>query len=67
MALHPPAPKGHFLSGNIPEFTADTLAFLLDIRRYGDIASFMFGPFRAYAVNSPELVHQVLVTDAAKF
>lgn len=26
---------------NLPEFTADTLAFLLDIRRYGDIASFL--------------------------
>jgi cytochrome P450 len=67
MALHPPAPKGHFLAGNIPEFTADTLAFLLDIRQYGDIASFMFGPFRAYALSSPELIHQVLVTDADKF
>ncbi|MEP7291896.1 MAG: cytochrome P450 [Chloroflexota bacterium] len=67
MALQPLAPKGHFLSGNIPEFTNDTLAFLLDIRQYGNLASFMFGPFRAYAVNSPELVHQVLVTDADKF
>ncbi|MFN8447156.1 MAG: cytochrome P450 [Anaerolineae bacterium] len=67
MALHPPTPKGHFLAGNLPEFTADTLAFLLDIRQYGDIASFLFGPFRAYVVNSPELVHQVLVDDADKF
>ena len=67
MALHPPTPKRHFLTGNLPEFTADTLAFLLDIRQYGDIASFLFGPFRAYVVQSPELVHQVLVTDADKF
>ncbi|MCC6803726.1 MAG: cytochrome P450 [Anaerolineae bacterium] len=67
MALHPPAPKGHFLAGSMPEFTADTLAFMLDMRRYGDIASFMFGPFRAYVVSSPEYVHQVLVTDADKF
>ena len=67
MALNPPQPKGHVLSGSIPEFTADTLAFLLDIRQYGDIASFMFGPFRAYVVSSPELAHQVLVEDADKF
>ena len=67
MVLNPPQPKGHFVSGNIPEFTADTLAFLLAIRQYGDIASFMFGPFRAYVVSSPELVHQVLVDDADKF
>lgn len=67
MAIHPPTPKGHFLAGNLPEFTADTLAFLLDVRQYGDIASFLFGPFRAYVVSSPELVHQVLVTDADKF
>src|SRR3954451_2748588 len=67
MAIHPPQPKGHLLTGNIPEFTADTLAFLLDIRKYGDIASFQFGPFTAYVVSSPELVHQVLVEDADKF
>jgi cytochrome P450 len=67
MATQPPGPKGHFLTGSIPEFTKDTLAFLLDIRKYGDLASFMFGPFRAFVVSSPELVHQVLVTNADKF
>ncbi len=67
MATQPPAPKGHVLTGNIPEFTRDTLAFLLDIRQYGDIASFLFGPFRAYVVSSPELGHQVLVDDADRF
>jgi cytochrome P450 len=67
MAIHPPQPKGHLLTGNIPEFTADTLAFLLDIRKFGDIASFQFGPFTAYVVSSPELAHQVLVEDADKF
>jgi len=67
MALHPPQPKGHFLMGNLPEFTADALGFLLDMRRYGDLASFKFGPIRAYLVNSPELVHRVLVTDADSF
>lgn len=67
MAQQPPGPKGHFLSGSIPEFTRDTLAFLLELRQYGDLASFPFGPFRGYVVSSPELAHQVLVTDAAKY
>ncbi|MDZ4766463.1 MAG: cytochrome P450 [Chloroflexota bacterium] len=62
----PPAPKGHPLLGNIPDFTRDTLKFQLDIRQYGDIASFWFGPFRAYMVNHPDAIHQVLVTDADK-
>ena len=67
MALRPPGPKGHFLTGSIPEFTGDTLAFLLDTRKYGDLTSFRFGPFTGYVVSSPEFAHQVLVTDAAKY
>lgn len=67
MAQRPPGPAGHFLTGSIPEFTRDTLSFLLDIRQYGDLASFWFGPFTGYVVSSPELAHQVLVTDASKF
>ncbi len=67
MTLHPPGPSGHFLTGSIPEFTRDTLAFLLDARKYGNLVSFLFGPFRAYIVSSPEYVHQVLVDDADKF
>ncbi len=67
MARRPPGPKGHFLTGSIPEFTGDTLEFLLDTRQYGDLSSFKFGPFTGYVVSSAELVHQVLVTDAAKY
>lgn len=62
----PPGPKPRFPLGNIPEFSRDTLQFLLDIRQYGDLASFKFGPFVAYVATHPDLVHQVLVTDADK-
>jgi cytochrome P450 len=64
MPAIPPAPKGHVLLGNIPDFVRDTLQFQLDIRAYGDIASFWFGPFRAYMLNHPDPIRQVLVTDA---
>jgi cytochrome P450 len=62
----PPGPKPRFPLGNIPEFSRDTLQFLLDIRQYGDLSSFKFGPFTAYVATHPDLVHQVLVTDADK-
>ena len=65
-AFPPAPPKSHFLLGNVTEFSRDTLSFLLDIRQYGDIASFKFGPFTGYAINHPDFVHQVLVTDSAK-
>lgn len=65
--LFPPSPKGHPIFGNIREFTSNTLQFLLDIRAYGDLASFKFGPFRAYVINHPDIIHDVLVTQANKF
>jgi cytochrome P450 len=63
---NPPGPKPRFPLGNIPEFSRDTLKFMLDIRQYGDLAVFKFGPFNAYVATHPDLVHQVLVTDADK-
>ncbi|MCC6616761.1 MAG: cytochrome P450 [Anaerolineae bacterium] len=65
----PPRPaglKGHFLLGNLPEFSADTLAFMLKMREYGDVVKLRFGPFPAYVLNHPDVVHDVLVTNADK-
>jgi len=62
----PPAPKGHFLVGSIPEFSRDSLSFMLELRGCGDLASFMFGPYRGYIANHPDLVHELLVTHADK-
>ncbi|MCA9906736.1 MAG: cytochrome P450, partial [Anaerolineae bacterium] len=67
MSLKPPSPKGHFLFGNLPEFSADTLAFMLKLREYGDIVALRFGPFPAYVLNHPEVIHDVLVTNADKY
>jgi cytochrome P450 len=60
-------PAGHFLLGNLREFNADTLAFLLKSRRYGHLVKFRFGPFQVYIANDPDLIHDVLVTHAAHF
>ncbi|MFN8373431.1 MAG: cytochrome P450 [Anaerolineae bacterium] len=62
-----PQPKAHVLLGNLPEFAADTLAFILDMRRYGDLVRFWFGPFPAHIANHPDYAHQIMVTDADKY
>ncbi len=58
----PPGPKGNFLTGNLPEFRRDRLAFLTEIARdYGDSVSIRLGPRRMTVVNHPDLVEDVLV------
>lgn len=63
----PPAPPASFPLGNMREFTKDALGFTTAMRQYGDFASFMFGPFRLYVANAPEVIHEVLVTKADHF
>lgn len=67
MTAQPRSPQGHFLLGNLSDFTRDTLAFMLDLRQYGDLVKWKFGPFPAYSVNSPALLHQMLVADAEHY
>jgi len=60
-ALIPPGPKGHFLSGHLPELRRDALGFYLRCaREYGDCTTFRFGLKRIYLVSSPGLIEQVL-------
>ncbi len=47
---------------------ADLPGFLLELARtYGDFVQFDFGPFRSYFINHPDLLHQVLVSDASHY
>ncbi len=62
-----PGPKGQFLMGNLNEFNRDPLTFLLEQRQYGDISRFSFGPVSVIFVNHPDLIHDVLVTNADKY
>ena len=47
---------------------ARRLDFFLDLARtHGDLASFRFGPRRIFLANHPDLIEQVLVTDARHY
>ncbi|HYO89035.1 MAG TPA: cytochrome P450 [Candidatus Limnocylindrales bacterium] len=63
----PPGPPGTIPFGNLQDFTRDTLHYILDSRKYGDFVLIRFGPYKGFIAYSPELVHQVLVTDAEHF
>jgi cytochrome P450 len=58
-----PGPKRHWITGNLPEFRADRLAYLTHLAEtYGDCASIRLGPRKMLVVNHPDLVEDVLVT-----
>jgi cytochrome P450 len=56
------------LGGNIRQFRAGLLDFLLEAARdYGPLASFRVGPRRVFLASRPDLIEQVLVTDAKHY
>lgn len=64
----PPGPKGTLVGGSLRDFTTRRLDFFLDVaRQYGDLASFRFGPRRVFLASHPDLIEQVLVTDAKHY
>jgi cytochrome P450 len=64
----PPGPKGTIVGGNSRQFRAALLNFLLETaREYGPLASFRIGPRRVFLASGPELIEQVLVTDAKRY
>jgi cytochrome P450 len=64
----PPGPKGTLLGGNVRQFRAALLNFLLETARgYGPLASFRIGPRRVFLASGPDLIEQVLVTDAKHY
>ena len=67
-SVYPPGPKGTLIGGSLHEFTSRRLDFFLDVaREYGDLASFRFGPRRVFLASHPDLIEQVLVTDARHY
>lgn len=57
----PPGPKGHFLSGHLPEMRRDLLGFYQHCARdYGDCVRLRFGLKRVFFINNPTLIEQVL-------
>lgn len=61
------APHGHWLMGHMPQFQANALQFLTDAYRLGSIVRYRFGPFPVYVVNSPQAIHEVLVSKSDSF
>lgn len=59
--LLPPGPRGHFLSGHLPEMRRDLLGFYLRCARdHGDCTLMRFGLKHVYFINHPDLIEQVL-------
>jgi cytochrome P450 len=68
LAPLPPGPRGHFLTGNLPEFRRGRLAFFTECARtHGDLVSVRFGPRRVNLVCHPDLIEEVLVTRSRDF
>jgi cytochrome P450 len=64
----PPGPKGRLIGGSLRAFMDRRLDFFLDVaRNYPDLASFRFGPRRIFLASNPDLIEQVLVTDARHY
>jgi cytochrome P450 len=64
----PPGPKGHWLSGNLPDFRLHRLEFLTHCARtYGDMTALRFAHRRIFLVSHPDLIEEVLVTQSRHF
>ena len=67
-ARRPDGPAGRFLTGNLHDFATAPIEFLTGVARdYGPIARLRFGRTRAFLVNEPSLIEQVMVTNRASF
>ena len=67
-AYSPAPPPASRLTGHLPDYSRDALGFFTRCARdYGDFVPLRFGPVRAFAVHSPELIEQITVTDYKKF
>jgi cytochrome P450 len=69
MSRYPAGPSDRFLGATLARrFRQTPLEFTTEIgRTYGDIAYFRMGPLRAYFVNQPRLIREVLVTKHKHF
>ena len=64
---HPPGPKGTLIQGVMPEFTRDSLAFIIRCRDYGDVVRMRFLYQTVYFLYNPNDIETVLSTNARNF
>lgn len=63
-----PVARGHRpLTGHSRQLNTDALAFMRQLREYGPLVRISIGPRPVYVVNSPELIREVLATQARGF
>ena len=63
----PPTVKAGILGGHFFKFRRDPTEFLTKLAKLGDVTSFRMGGQQAFFLNHPELVRDLLVTNAYKF
>ena len=64
----PPGPRGHPVLGSTLDFQRDPIGFCTDLHeRYGEVARFRVLHLWWYQVSDPELVHEILVRDQARY
>ncbi|MBX3065290.1 MAG: cytochrome P450 [Anaerolineae bacterium] len=63
-----PGPKGQPVIGSLLEWRKGQIPFLMKMAHdYEEIARYRLGPLTVYQLNQPELIQEVLVTQAEKF
>jgi cytochrome P450 len=63
----PPGPTGKLITGVMPEFNRDSLAFITRCRDYGDVVRMRFFYLRVYFLYNPDDIEWVLSTNAKNF
>lgn len=53
--------------GHLIELVRDPVGFLQSVRTEGDIVRIFIGPAPVYVMNSPDVIHRMLVSEAKKF
>ncbi len=65
--LRAPGPKGDFLLGVMRDFNRDSLKYIDDVRKYGDVVRLRFFYLTAYFLYNPNDIEKVLSTNAKNF
>jgi cytochrome P450 len=64
----PPGPKGHWLTGHLPDFRRGSLEFITQVaREYGDFVPVRLGRRRLVLVSDPDAIEEVLVPHSRDF
>ena len=68
MTRFPPGPKSKYPGSGFVQFRKDPMGFLERLaREFGDVVHWRIGGQHTFLINRPDLIRDVLVTDARKF